>query len=438
MILTNEQYIAKHRTDDVRALALKKAPEGIDALWCLQQIEGWQQARRKLPRWAATEGMWFPPRISMEQCSSEATALYKQRVVDRLLNGAERDLLADFTGGFGIDFSYMARSFRRAVYVEMQPHLCDIARHNFDLLGMHHALVVNEKSPIDLALYADEAFPSHTLVYLDPARRDDVGRKVVALEDCTPNVITLQDELSRSARFVMLKLSPMLDITLAVRQLRNVAEVHVVSVQGECKEVLLVIDNECRSAGVTYLCADIRSEGHDVSEGHNVSESPSVLEGYNILEGHNILESQNISEGKECFSVLKNEERVNPDIWTGQFEARYLYEPNASVLKAGVQDYLCQHLGVAKLHAMSNLFVSETYVEGFPGRAFSIERIGDFSKAGLKEMLSGITKANLTVRNFPATVADLRKRLKLKEGGDLYFFATTMHDGKHAIIRARK
>lgn len=422
MILTNEQYIARHRTDDVRALALKKAPEGIDALWCLQQIEGWQQARRKLPRWAATEGVWFPPRISMEQCSSEATALYKQRVVERLLSEAERDLLADFTGGFGIDFSYMASSFRKAVYVEMQPHLCDIARHNFDLLGMHHAVVVNDRSPIDLALYAAEACPSHTLVYLDPARRDDVGRKVVALEDCTPNVVALQDELRRCARFVVLKLSPMLDITQAVRQLRNVSQVHVVSVQGECKEVLLVIDNGERSEGVTYHCADLRLDAHDVSGGN---ECFSVL-------------GNDVSGGNECFSVLGNDERVVPDIWSGQYEARYLYEPNASVLKAGVQDYLCQHLGVAKLHAMSNLFVSEQYVEGFPGRAFRIEQIGDFSKAGLKQMLSGIAKANLTVRNFPATVAELRKRLKLKEGGDVYLFATTLHDGKHAIIRARK
>ncbi|MCQ2197110.1 MAG: hypothetical protein MJZ60_06290 [Bacteroidaceae bacterium] len=420
--MTNEEYIDKHRTDNVRALALKKAPEGIDALWCLQQIEGWQQARRKLPRWAATEGVWFPPRISMEQCSSEATALYKQRVVERLLSEAERDLLADFTGGFGIDFSYMASSFRKAVYVEMQPHLCDIARHNFDLLGMHHAVVVNDRSPIDLALYAAEACSSHTLVYLDPARRDDVGRKVVALEDCTPNVVTLQDELRRCARFVVLKLSPMLDITQAVRQLRNVSQVHVVSVQGECKEVLLVIDNGERSEGVTYHCADLRLDAHDVS-GEN--ECFSVL-------------GNDVSGGNECFSVLENDERVVPDIWTGQFEAHYLYEPNASVLKAGVQDYLCQHLGVAKLHAMSNLFVSEQYVEGFPGRAFRIEQIGDFSKAGLKQMLSGIIKANLTVRNFPATVAELRKRLKLKEGGDVYLFATTMHDGKHAIIRTRK
>lgn len=417
--MNNEEYIAKHRTDDVRALALKKAPEGIDAPWCLQQIEGWQLSQKKLPKWSACHDLWFPPRISMEQCSSEATAMYKRGVVERLVDEADRGIFADFTGGFGIDFSYMAVAFRRAVYVEQQSHLCDIARHNFPLLGLQHALVVNQQAPVLLkqVLGEGDCPRSQTVLYLDPARRDDVGRKVVALEDCTPNVIGLQDVLAEQARFVILKLSPMLDITQAVRQLRKVVEVHVVSVQGECKEVLLVVDNDApgssstsstpMSATVTYHCADIRSNPEN-----------GVL--------------------TDTFVVERHDDRPSLSVWSGSDEATYLYEPNASILKAGVQDYLCGRFSVAKLHPMSNLFVGNSVVDGFPGRAFVIEHIGDFSKSGIKDTLMGMSKANLTVRNFPATVAELRKKLKLKEGGDSYLFATTLSDGKHVLIRTIK
>lgn len=387
--MTNSEFILQHRTEDVRKLALKKMPEGLDAAFCLQQIEGWQLARKKIPRWAETDGLLFPPRLSMEQCSSQQTALYKRGVVERLLEGQCQRMM-DLTGGFGIDFSYMAPLFREAVYVEQQEQLCQIAQHNFQLLGLQHAEVRNAQSQDVLAAYGE---PS--LIYADPARRDDAGRKVVLLQDCQPDVVALQDELMAHARVVMLKLSPMLDIQQALRQLRCVREVHVVSVDGECKELLLVMYQQ--EAPLRYYCVNITD---------HVQET--------VVE----------------------EVSVRPVI-SGQ-EMAYLYEPNASILKAGVQDALCNIYKVEKLHAFSHLFTSDRLIEDFPGRKFRILGRSDFGKQGLRNLLAGVKQANITVRNFPATVQELRKKLKLADGGSVYLFATTMSDNSHALLRCEK
>lgn len=387
--MTNSEFILQHRTEDVRKLALRKMPEGLDAAFCLQQIEGWQLARKKIPRWAETDGLLFPPRLSMEQCSSQQTALYKRGVVERLLKGQCQGMM-DLTGGFGIDFSYMAPLFREAVYVEQQEQLCQIAQHNFQLLGLQHAEVRNAQSQDVLAAYGE---PS--LIYADPARRDDAGRKVVLLQDCQPDVVSLQDELMAHARVVMLKLSPMLDIQQALRQLRCVREVHVVSVDGECKELLLVMYQQ--EAPLRYYCVNITD---------HVQET--------VVE----------------------EASVRPVI-SGQ-EMAYLYEPNASILKAGVQDALCSIYKVEKLHAFSHLFTSDRLIEDFPGRKFRILGRSDFSKQGVRNLLAGVKQANITVRNFPATVQELRKKLKLADGGSVYLFATTMSDNSHALLRCEK
>jgi 16S rRNA G966 N2-methylase RsmD len=387
--MTNTEFIAQHRTDDVRKLALKKMPEGIDAAFCLQQIEGWQQACKKLPHWSGTEGLIYPPRLSMEQCSSEKTALYKKQIVQRLYD-VETGKMVDLTGGFGIDFSYMAPMFAEAIYIERQERLCQIARHNFALLGLHQAEIRNAESEEEL-----RNINSVSLIYADPARRDNTGRKVVLLEDCQPNVVLLQDELFNRAEVVMLKLSPMLDIQQALRQLHQVREVHVVSVNGECKELLLVMHRG--EVPLRYFCVNIAGT---------------------------------------------IQETTVPDVWPTPAicnnEGAFLYEPNASILKAGVQDALCYMYKVKKLHPFSHLFTSDDLIADFPGRIFRIVGRSDFSKQGLKGLLSGVKQANLTVRNFPATVQELRKKLKIAEGGNIYLFATTMKDESHALFRCEK
>ena len=409
--MTNEEYINKHRDEDVRSLALKKVPEGVDAHWCLQQIEGWQLARKKLPQWAEREGVWFPPRLSMEQCSSEATAQYKSQVLGRILTCTQGDArLVDLTGGFGIDFSYLAQAFGHATYVEQHAHLCDIARHNMPLLGLGHAQVVCASAEEVLASWPQSGMGNQaTTIYLDPARRDDAGRKVAALEDCTPNVLLLQDELLSKASLVMVKLSPMLDITQAVRQLKEVIEVHVISLKGECKEVLVLM----------------------------APSQEGATDHYNTREGI-VYHCVNLNTPDEPF-VCTKEQSVQTSLAGDQLvPGALLFEPNASILKAGVQDQLCQRYDIHKLHPMSNLFMGRQAIAGFPGRQFVVEAVGDFSKAGIKHILEGVRQANLTIRNFPSTVAELRKRLKVKEGGDVYLFATTLSDGSHALLRCRK
>jgi len=387
--MTDTEFIARHKSDDVRKLALGKIPEGIDLPFCLQQIEGWQLACKKIPRWAETEGLLYPPRLSMEQCSSEKTALYKRQLVQRVLCD-EMGQMVDLTGGFGIDFSYMAPLFDKAVYIEQQEPLCQIARYNFNLLGLQHVEVRHSQAEDEL-----ENINEVSLIYADPARRDNAGRKVVLLEDCQPNVICLQDELLTRSKVVMLKLSPMLDIRQALRQLRNVREVHVVSVDGECKELLLVMHQQD-----TPFCY------------HCVNLSDSIQE------------------------IIVPETWCNPVIC--EKEKTFLYEPNASILKAGVQDALCEQLGVEKLHPFSHLYTSSELVADFPGRSFRILGRSDFSKQGLRTLLSGVKQANLTVRNFPASVQELRKKLKLSEGGHLYLFATTLKDESHVLLLCEK
>lgn len=387
--MTNEAFIVEHRNADVRALALGKVPTGVDLHYCLQQIEGCQIAERKIPSWARTAGIVYPVRLSLEQCSSEQTSLCKRRVIERLMPDG-RHKMADITGGFGIDFYHMGQLFDEAHYVERNETLCEIARHNLPLLGMEKVHVHHQESED----FLDET-GHFDFIYLDPGRRDSAGRKMVALSDCSPNVEALQEKLLARADTVLVKLSPMLDIQDALRRLSGVREVHVVSADGECKEVLLVMG---RGQGeVTYHCV-------------------------------------NLSARTQTFCTA---ERNAKPVVASQPE-RYLYEPNASILKAGVQDVLCQSFGIRKLHPFSHLFTSSHFIENFPGRSFLIEDCCSFAKKELKRMLADTGQCNLSVRNFPCSVAELRRRLKLREGGDCYLFATTLGDDSHALLRCKR
>ncbi len=389
--MTNEEFIHRYRTENVQRLALFKSPEGVDMKFCLQQIEGWQTARRKLPMWSETEGVLYPPRLSMEQCSSEETARYKQQLVCRILSEDKRVSMVDLTGGFGIDFSYLAKEFREATYVEKQEVLCRMARHNMPLMGLGDAHVVQS----DCTEYIKD-MPMTNLVFMDPARRDVTGHKTVALQDCTPDIRQFVPQLMSHTDLLLLKLSPMLDITQAVRELPDVREVHIVSLNDECKELLLVLQpNSCDH--IAYHCMNLGKH-----------------EQYFQCEG--------------C--------GFDPEL--SELPQGYLYEPNVSILKAGVQDALCNIYKVKKLHPYSHLFTSDICEKDFPGRIFQLDGFSGFGKTELKSLIGDLKQANLTLRNFPSTVAELRKRLRLQEGGDVYLFATTLKDGRHALLRCSK
>ena len=384
------RFIEENARADVRSLALqaKKYPQ-VDMAMAVVQIAGRQIAEAKVPSWYHTEGLLYPKHLSMEQCSSEATAIYKAGLV-------EGDSFADLTGGFGIDCSFLSRKFKQADYVERQAELCELAKHNFPLLGL--SIGVHNEDGVE---YLKQMQPVDCL-FLDPARRDGHGGKTVAIADCEPDVSALEDLLVEKAKKVMVKLSPMLDLSLALKHLKYVREVHIVSVNNECKELLLILQKEFASMDITIHCEHIV----------NASEHQS-------------------------FSFTQEQERTS-DCPLATEVGAYLYEPNASILKAGAYRSLTQTYACKKLHASSHLYTSEQFVEDFPGRRFHVEAVSSFGKKELKEFLQGMEKANLTIRNFPSSVADLRKRLKLKEGGEDYVFATTLADESKVMIKCRK
>lgn len=383
-----KDFIKQYRSNDPHTLALQaKRYPTVDIREAVTQIEGWQAAREKLPTWATTEGIVYPPRISMEQCSSEATALYKASI-------AKGNRLADLTGGFGIDCSYMSRSFKEAIYIERNALLCDIAKENFSLLGLDHISIVNSNSEEILT-----TLPQQDWIFIDPARRDGDGRKVVALSDCEPDVSTLEETLLEKAHHVMVKCSPMLDITAATRQLRHVEEVHIVAVNNECKELLMILGKG------------------------NGEETPVIC--VNIHKDRN--ETFTFTTAGEAGATATYSSRVGT----------YLLEPNAAVQKGGGHRILSQRLQIDKLHPNSQLYTTDRFIESFPGRTFIVEKTSGFSKSEIKELQS-LGKANITVRNFPESVQTLRKKLKLAEGGDRYIFATTLSDGSKALVLCRR
>ena len=427
------EFVAMHRNEDVRELALKaKRVEGLDLPLALDQIAGWQIARKKLPQWASCEGIVYPPHISMEQCSSQFTAQYKSEIAQTLLAPAatvrarvsdsaesvmqtaksafqlsdspESDTLVakramvDLTGGFGVDFSYLARGFSQATYVERQRHLCDLAEHNMAALGLDQARIVcgdgveylRQMGPVDF-------------IYLDPARRDEHGSRTYAIEDCTPNVFELRDLLLAKSQYTLVKLSPMLDWRKAVADFDGtVREVHIVATGNECKELLLVL-------------------------GQQVHEEPSAPRVFCVNDNQRIdydsaAYTQGLRIGGKPLPEAKN----------------YLYEPNASIMKAGCFDLVEERFGVTQVGPSSHLFVSATPVADFPGRGFAIEAIGGMNKKDIKRLLNGTKQANIAVRNFPLTAPQLRKKLKLADGGPVYLFGTTMQGCDHVLLRTSK
>ena len=501
-------FIRQHQDDDVRQLAFlgSKYPE-VDMPFALDQIRGRKMARVKLPRWASIDGIIYPPHISMEQCSSEQTALYKAELAARLLglspssseNGEEKEKesenasnlhlseicefagkgavdsefakneatckkqqilteskenvneikeephegdfseetgFVDLTGGFGVDFSYIAsRLGMKSMYVERQTHLCEAAKENFGRLGLKNAIVKNGDGIEVLHSFASkkEAAASDSLgitedqsrsllktnlglklIFIDPARRDDAGNKVVSLKDCTPDVTLLQEEMLSKADYVIIKLSPMLDWHRAVSELNCVKEVHIISVNNECKELLLVLS--ARNMGEM----EASSADREVKHAGNL-RIYCVNDAQSFVCDELDMESSPVKIAPSTFE-----------------EMQYLYEPNASLMKAGCFSVLSERYGARMLSKNSHLFVSMEPIEDFPGRSFRIIAISSFNKKELKRYLSGITKANIATRNFPLSVAELRKRLKLKDGGETYIFATTLSNESHVLVITEK
>jgi len=378
------EFIRIHADEDVRQLAFlgKKHPE-VDMTYALDQIAGRQKARAKIPSWAAIDGIVYPPHLSMEQCSSEKTARYKAQIAGK---GTK---IVDLTAGFGVDMAFMSAGFNEAIHVEQQPQLCAISSENYKCLELNHIQTICSDG-VEYLHQMEHA----DLIFIDPARRDQHGSRTYGIADCTPNILKIIDEMLEKSQRVIIKLSPMLDWQKAVNDVGHVSEVHIVSVGNECKELLLVVEKT--EAPLKIYCVN-----DDTIFNYTFNDEIGVF-------------------------------------YSGPTPEKYLYEPNASIMKAGCFDLISKRFDIYQPDANSHLYISDKIVEGFPGRGFVIDRVCTMNKKELKEALTGIDKANIATRNFPLSVADLRKRLKLKDGGEVYIFATTDAKRGHLLMVCRK
>ena len=378
--------IRQHLNDDIYALSAKDGWYGdSDKKWLLQQIQSRQKAKSKLPSWYGNFDLLFPPPVSVEQASSELTASYKAELV-------AGGTLVDATGGMGVDSSFFARRFQKVVYMEMQSELVTLAHHNFAAMGLSNVEVhQNPDGSID-------KLPDGDCVFLDPSRRE-AGRRVFLLEDCTPDLLNWWPKLRQNFGTILVKLSPMYDITSAVRALDGITEIHVVAVAGEVKELLLLATHE-NVAPLTISCADLARDG---------------------------------AVHKATYPY----DQRNRSIGYAAGLSRHLYEPAAPLMKAEMMNAEAARCGLEKLHPHSHLYTSAELVPDFFGRIFEVEAAFGMGKADLKAGLQGVTHADITVRNFPLREAELRKRLRLGAGGETTLFATTIGQ-KHILIRTHK
>ena len=394
-----EQFIREHRTEDVRKLALASHPKDIDLQYALTQISGWQVAKSKLPLWADTDGIIYPKHLSLEQCTSQYIAQYKASVVEQFLGKDFK--MADLTGGFGVDCFFISRSAAQVYYNEMSAELCDCARANFKALG---------RPEIEIKCGSAEEFiasliPDNlNLIYLDPARRGDAGRKLISISDCQPDTVALQDDLLRIAPNVMVKLSPMLDISRALTELRHVSHVFIVGLEGECKEITLLIQRGF-NAEPTITAVEINSSG-----------APEMT----------------VSSVKSADNVLTLPIAAPEQLIPGTF----ISEPSAPYMKSALFRTIAAKTGTALLHPDTHLFWSNEKPESFPGRVFKLEGMIPFDKRSLPALTK--TQANLSVRNFPETAPALQQKLKLRDGGSRYLIATTLADNRRVLLDLRK
>ena len=385
------QYIAAHSDSDVARLALhpSKDPQ-VDMAVALQQIAGRQKAKEKLPEWYATEGVLYPKKVSMEQCSSSQTAEYKASFVE----GAS---FADFSGGFGVDTVAFAKKFAKGWYVEPQEELCELFQHNCKVLDINNVDIINGTMEDNLA-----SIEHMDMIYLDPSRRDTHGRRVVSLTDCTPNLLEWKSALLERCNILMVKMSPMIDIFQTLRDLPETYAVHVVAVEGECKEVLFLLSR--RDA-----------------PWHVSTTSPTIL-------------AVDINKtATSCVETTLETERTTPPHIATEL-GTFLYEPNAAVMKAGIFNALSEQFQIAKLAKNTNLFTSNELHEIFPGRVFTIEAVHEFHPRKTAKELSHLESASIAVRNFPLTAEELRKTLKIKDGNTCYLFGCTLWDGRKVVV----
>ena len=384
------RFIYDNRDADVLQLVLlsSRFPK-VDMPFAIRQIHGKQKIKSKVPVFYNSESVIYPAQLSLEQSSSESTAQYKSSIC----NGYS---LVDLTGGFGVDCFFMSEQFKQVTYVEHQKELCELALHNFRVFNRNQIQVIHSETEKFL-----EEMDHVDWIYIDPARRNPNGKKVVVLSDCEPDVSVLYPLLLIKATRVMMKLSPMMDISAAIRDLPNTDEIHIISVENECKEVLLILNQTVR----------------------------------------NNIKVKTINFGKnkdnQLFEYYLDDES-NAEITISSKVDKYLYEPNAAIMKSGAFKLIGNRFQIHKLNKNTHLYTSNELFTEFPGRIFEVTGQQGISKKELKNLVLRIPKANISIRNFPLSVDEIRKKLTIRDGGDVYLFACTIRDEQKVIIETKK
>ena len=381
-----QEFINSNLKSETSSLLLKGIPfKDVDARLIVEQIEAKKRCEKKLPTWFQTKTIYYPNKLNIEQTSSEITASYKANLVSG-------KTLIDLTGGFGVDTYYFSKQIETVTHCEINHELSKIVKHNYKSLDASNINCLNENG-IDALKRMDTSFD---WIYIDPSRRDDSKNKVFLLSDCTPNVKTFQGLFLKYAKNVMIKTSPLLDITATKSVLKQVKQLHVITVNNEVKELLWILERDFEE--------DLRIKTINIAKNEN-----------EIFEFSHNDESNIIAEYSEPLT--------------------YLYEPNSAILKAGAFNSVCAVLDVYKLHKHSHLYTSNKLIS-FPGRRFNIEKVIPFNKKEFSKL--GIQKANVTTRNFPLSVSDIRKKLKIKDGGSSYLFFTIDKNNTKIIILCTK
>jgi 16S rRNA G966 N2-methylase RsmD len=380
------EFILQHETEDPAQLILSHSKtKDLPIALAAAQIQSRKKAKTKLPEWYAAQGVLFPHGIPIEQCSSEITAKYKATLI-------QGNSLVDLTGGTGIDTYYLSKQFQSTSYVEQNQELCGLAIHNFGRLNSKIDVVNSSAENFLATLKATVDW-----IYIDPARRDQNSRKVFRIEDCTPNLIELQDILQEKSKGVLIKYSPLLDISEITRSVPDIDEIHIVSVNNECKELLIVLKKS--STDIKIRTINFQRTEEQIFDFHPKKEN-------------------------ECSITLS-------------LPQQYLYEPNSSIMKAGAFKIIAKKYNLNKLHPNSHLYTSEELVENFPGRVFQIIGMDALKKKVIRKIIPN-AKANISTRNFPLSVREIKKKLEIRDGGDIYIFATTLMNNKHILIICNK
>lgn len=383
-----QQFIKENLNADISKILLKKSPfENILSAELAEQISAKSKCKSKLPLWFSTDGIYFAPKLSIEQASSEATALYKSTLV--------QGRLLDMTGGFGVDDYYFSKVCKELIYCELNEELTKIVSHNFSVLHTENVTCICKNSLEYLSENPNEKFD---IIYLDPARRDTNQQKIFLLKDCQPDVPQHLEFLWNFTDTILIKTSPMLDIDLGIKELSQVAEIHIIAVQNEVKELLFLLKKNTSSLSISVKTINIQN-----------------------------------AENQE-FKFIFSEKNTALVAYAPPLQ--YLYEPNAAIMKSGGYSVLGQKLNLKKLGQHSHLFTCETLIPDFQGRIFKIDAVEKFQKSIMKNIEN--QQYNITTRNFGMSVSEIRKKFKIKDGGEKYLFFTTDFNSQKIVIFCTK